>query len=325
MFLPVLTLSKMQGRVGQTIKIVGRSLDHIQEVSFNGIAANFIHSGNYLKVTIPDLASSGPVLISHSMSNLPLDLGYFSITASSPAINNQAAAALSNTPLVAYSHSNPVAKVATNTPRPIINSILPSSGKVLTTITLKGSNLDTVQGITFKGCSSITNFRLISAGEIAVEVPQHARSGEIQLLLKSGASLTSPKFTVRRPLTLAEAISSAFGFGLIFVTLAPILGVLAGFTGARSHLFESFLSPSSYISFPSAWIFFGWLGFLFGWEAGIISLIGLNIVAFLIACSRDFLSANYHVPLWIADAYGTAIVFGVVGVLIGLFQRKTVD
>ena len=155
---PFVSFVRAIAKVGQATDILGQGFTGTTSVSFNGTAAAFKEkSDTYLKVTVPDGATTGPVTVTTPGGTLT---------------------------------SNPVFRV-----RPQIFSFSPTSGPVGTPVTITGDSLTQTALVAFGGART-TNFVVNSDTEVTATVPTGAVTGYIGITTAGGKTWSEGVFTV---------------------------------------------------------------------------------------------------------------------------------
>jgi uncharacterized repeat protein (TIGR03803 family) len=155
---PFVRLLSSQGKVGNTIQVLGQGFTGTTGVSFNGSAAAFkTVSDTFLTATVPSGAITGAVTV--------------------------------NTPGGTLT-SNENFRVT-----PSIAAFSPGSGTVGTSVTITGASLTQTGKITFGGVAA-GNFNINSEAEVTATVPPHAKTGRIIVTTAGGTATSSTAFTV---------------------------------------------------------------------------------------------------------------------------------
>jgi uncharacterized repeat protein (TIGR03803 family) len=155
---PFVNFVRSTAKVGHVIGILGQGFTGTTGVSFNGTAAGFqVKSDTYLKATVPDGATTGPVRVMTPGGTLT---------------------------------SNPAFRV-----RPQIFSFSPTSGPVGTPVTITGDSLTQTTQVRFGGVPT-TNFVVNSDSEVTATVPTDAVTGQIAITTAGGKTWSEGVFTV---------------------------------------------------------------------------------------------------------------------------------
>jgi hypothetical protein len=146
--------------VGVTVTINGTGFTGATAVLFNGDGADFtVNSDKSISATVPDGATTGKV-----------------------EIDNPAGSGLS-------------ALAFTIISAPTVVSFLPTSGTVGTTVTITGTNLNGLSGVTFNSTSA-TVFHKVSNTSATAVVPGGATTGQIMVTTPGGTGTSAGTFTV---------------------------------------------------------------------------------------------------------------------------------
>jgi hypothetical protein len=155
---PFVSLVTTSGEVGKTIEILGQGFKGTTGVSFNGVAAKFtVVSATSLTAAVPAAATTGAVTVKTPGGTLI---------------------------------SNKVFRVT-----PVILSFTPTSGKVGTSVTIKGNSLTQTKVVTFGGVKA-TSFKVKSDTVVMATVPTGAKTGHIGITTAGGTVFSSAIFTV---------------------------------------------------------------------------------------------------------------------------------
>jgi hypothetical protein len=147
------------GSAGSSVTIAGTNFTGATAVTFNGVAAGSFSvnpAGTQITATVPASAASGPI-----------------------AVTTPAGTATS---------------ASSFTVSPALLGFSPASGPAGTAVTINGTDLQAVTGVTFNGAAAA--FVLHSPTEISATVPVGATTGPITLLSASGNSTSTGNFTV---------------------------------------------------------------------------------------------------------------------------------
>jgi len=157
---PFVSLVTTSGKVGNTIEILGQGFKGTTAVSFNGTAAKFtVVSDTYMTAVVPPGATTGAVTVKTPGGTLT---------------------------------SNKLFRVT-----PVILSFSPTSGKVGTSVTIKGNSLTQTKAVTFGGVKA-TTFTVNSDTEVVATVPAGAKTGKIGITTAGGTANSSGIFTVTK-------------------------------------------------------------------------------------------------------------------------------
>ena len=147
-----------EGKIGNTIEILGQGLEGTNKVSFHGVAASFtVVSDTYLTAVVPSGATTGSVTV-----------------------------------------STPGGKLNSNKPfrvTPQILSFAPPSGPVGTPVVITGSGLTQTKGVGF-GDRVPAQFTVNSDTQVTATVPTGAKSGKIGVETQGGIAISSGTFAV---------------------------------------------------------------------------------------------------------------------------------
>ncbi len=155
---PFVNFVRSTAKVGHVIGILGQGFTGTTGVSFNGTAAGFqVKSDTYLKATVPDGATTGPVRVMTPGGTLT---------------------------------SNPAFRV-----RPQIFSFSPTSGPVGTPVTITGDSLTQTTQVHFGGVPT-TNVAVNSDSQVTATVPTGAVTGQIAITTAGGKTWSEGVFTV---------------------------------------------------------------------------------------------------------------------------------
>ena len=148
-------------RPGENITITGEYLNWVKEIRFakdTAVTVFVSQSVNQLVVTVPFGAETGPLIISTGGTE----------------------------PLTIETETNLVVAL------PALSSLSPNPAERGKNLTIKGTNLDLVKGISFKGLTEpITQFVSKTATELVVVVPKAANKGKVTLVAYSGIMIES--------------------------------------------------------------------------------------------------------------------------------------
>ena len=147
-----------EGKVGNTIEILGQGFTGTSKVSFHGVSATFsVVSDTYLTAVVPAGATTGSVTVSTPGGKLT---------------------------------SNRIFRVT-----PAILSFNPPSGPVGTQVTITGTSFTGAKKVTFGGVKA-TTFSVDSDTQITATVPTGAKTGKIQVTTPGGTATSATDFTV---------------------------------------------------------------------------------------------------------------------------------
>jgi len=157
---PFVSLLFSSGKVGNPVEILGQGFKGTTGVSFNGVAAKFtVVSDTYLTTAVPTGATTGSVTVTTPGGTLT---------------------------------SNKPFRVT-----PVILNFSPISGKVGTSVTIKGNSLTQTQAVTFGGVKA-TSFTVKSDTEVMATVPSGAKTGKIGITAPGGTAFSPGVFTVTK-------------------------------------------------------------------------------------------------------------------------------
>lgn len=158
-----ITFSPASGSIGSAVTISGQNLQDVTEVRFNGgksAAATFRVSGNNLIVTVPASATDGTICVTNSVGTV------CSTTAFNVLLPPSALA------------------------------FTPSSGAVLSSLTITGQNLASTKEVRFgNGKSAAATFR-VSGTALIVTVPADATDGPVCITNDGGTTCSTASFNV---------------------------------------------------------------------------------------------------------------------------------
>ena len=166
---------------GAELTITGDYLNLVGEVIFTDRitvdSTQFTSQSRYeLKLIVPAEAQTGKIAVSNAADD----------------------------PIIVYSDTQLTIKL------PVISSIAPNPVKPGTDLTIAGTDLDLVTGITFGGDVDVTEFT-ISKGELTVTVPVNARDGKVVLGLASGLTITGDSLVMVVPTAAIEDMQASYG------------------------------------------------------------------------------------------------------------------
>jgi IPT/TIG domain-containing protein/flagellar hook capping protein FlgD len=161
----ITTFNPASGPIGLQVTVHGSSFTTASAVRFNGTAAVFTVDGDtQLRATVPSGATSGPI-----------------------SVTNPAATATS-------------AASFTVNPPPTVTSFNPTSGQVMSQVTVRGSSFTTASAVRFNGTSA--SFTVDSDTSLRATVPATATSGPITVVNVAGTGTSASSFVVLRPPTI---------------------------------------------------------------------------------------------------------------------------
>jgi hypothetical protein len=164
------------GEAGTSVAITGSNFDGATAVRFNGTSASFtVDDPSDITATVPAGATDGPISVTTP--------------------GGTAASAASFDVIV---------------PPPTIDSFLPSSGLVGTSVTITGTNLTGASAVTFHGTSAST-FTVDSPTQVTAKVPAGATTGPIAVTTPGGVATSASDFTVTVPAPTVSSFSPASG------------------------------------------------------------------------------------------------------------------
>lgn len=145
------------GPEGTRVQVQGAYLDQATGVALNGAPANFdVVSAGELAFTVPAGATSGPIRI---------------VTPGGEAVSQ-----------ASFDVIQPA----------VLSSMSPTRGEAGSVVRLSGAGLDRVQAVLFEE-GEPAEFVIVSEAELAIDVPDGARSGFLSLLIMDGEPLVSPE------------------------------------------------------------------------------------------------------------------------------------
>lgn len=197
---PVLnSFSPTGGSPGTVVILTGQNLTGATQVSFNGVAAGSytVGSATQLTVTVPVGASTGPVRVT-TPGGTGDSSNYFSVTV------------------------------------PTLTAIAPTAGPAGTVVTLTGSNLLGLTGVTFNGLAAPDATVDATGTQVTVTAPAGVTTGPVVATASAGRS-NGLLFSSAPTLT---ALSPAFGPAGTPVTLTG-----AGLTGTTQVTFNGTVAP----------------------------------------------------------------------------------
>jgi uncharacterized repeat protein (TIGR03803 family) len=146
-----------EGKVGNTIEILGQGFTGTTKVSFHGVSATFsVVSDTYLTAVVPADATTGSVTVNAPGGKLT---------------------------------SNRIFRVT-----PAILSFSPPSGPVGTQVKISGTSFTGAKKVTFGGVKA--TFSVDSDTQITATVPTGAKTGKIQVTTPGGTATSATDFTV---------------------------------------------------------------------------------------------------------------------------------
>jgi hypothetical protein len=197
---PVLSsFSPTSGSPGTVVTLTGQNLTDATQVSFNGVAASSysVVSATQLTATVPSGASTGPIRVT-APGGTGTSSTYFSVTA------------------------------------PMLTAIAPAAGPAGTIVTLTGSNLFGLMGVTFNGLAAPGATVDATGTQVTVTAPTGVTTGPVVATTSAGRS-NGLLFSSAPTLT---ALSPAFGPAGTPVTLTG-----AGLAGTTQVTFNGTVAP----------------------------------------------------------------------------------
>jgi hypothetical protein len=159
----VSSFNPTSGAVGATVTITGTNFTGASSVKFSGTSAAFtVGSSTQITATVPAGATTGPIEITTA--------GGTATSSSSFTVN-------------------------ASTPAPTISSFSPGTGRVGTTVTITGTNLNGATFVRFNGTAA--TFTVVSATSVQATVPSGATTGKITVTTPGGTATSSQTFKVR--------------------------------------------------------------------------------------------------------------------------------
>jgi uncharacterized repeat protein (TIGR03803 family) len=153
-FLPPLN----SGKVGTTIQLFGQGFTGTTVVSFNGTKAKFTYVSNtYITATVPNGATTGPVIVTRPSGKL-----------------------------TSYKDFRVI---------PQLTSFSPTSGKVGTVVKISGVSLTQTTKVTFGGVAA--KFTVKSDKAVTATVPAGAATGHVAITTLGGTAVSKGVFTVK--------------------------------------------------------------------------------------------------------------------------------
>ncbi len=137
---------------------------------------------------------------------------------------------------------HPTGQGVTETPRPTIASVTPSSGPVGTVVTVAGTKLDAVTDVRFFGGATAT-ITSMSGSSLTVRVPAGAATGPVTLNSTLGAVSTATAFTMTPAIT-GVTPNPAFGGTQVTITGTNLVAA-TGIPIVRSGSVTASLWPGS--------------------------------------------------------------------------------
>lgn len=155
----ITSFSPASGPAGTNVTITGTSLTDASSVKFGGVSAAFdVDSDSQITATVPAGASTGPITVKAPDGT-----------------------ATSTTNFVVTG--------------PTITSFRPKAGKVGTSVTLTGANLDGTAEVVFDGISAL--FKVDSGTQITATVPTGATTGPVSVTNATGTGTSATDFVVK--------------------------------------------------------------------------------------------------------------------------------
>ena len=193
------SFSPTSGSPGTVVTLTGQNLIGTTQVSFNGASAvNYtVVSATQLTVTVPTNASTGPIRVTTSAGTAASSNNFF-VTA------------------------------------PMLTAIVPAAGPAGTVVTLTGSNLLGMTGVTFNGLVAPGAIVNATGTQITVTAPTGVTTGPVVATTSAGPS-NSLLFSSAPTLT---ALSPAFG-----PAGTPVALTGTGLTGTTQVTFNGTVAP----------------------------------------------------------------------------------
>jgi hypothetical protein len=119
---------------------------------------------------------------------------------------------------------------------PTIGSFTPAAGAVGTMVTITGTNLDSVTGVTFTGTNTPVTPTIVSATSIRAVVPAGATTGKITVTNAAGSRQSAASFRVLPAITGIAPTSGSAGSSVVITGQS--------FTGATAVRFGTVLATS---------------------------------------------------------------------------------
>ncbi|MCU4177244.1 hypothetical protein [Carboxylicivirga sp. N1Y90] len=119
---------------------------------------------------------------------------------------------------------------------PLISEVTPNPVKPGTALTIAGSDLDLITGITLGGDITVTEFTSQSASNIVMTIPVNAKSGAATSLLPSGIEIAVGDITLVEPTAGIEEVKDSYGIDETVVIGGSDLDLVttATFTGGEA-------------------------------------------------------------------------------------------
>jgi hypothetical protein len=145
------------GGIGASVMISGANFTSATSVKFNGATATYgVDSSSQITAMVPANATSGPISVTTSAGT--------------------------GTSATSF------------TVAPRIISFTPTSGPVLTSVTINGANFTGVTAVRFNGASATFTFN--TASKITTKVPSGATTGPISVTTPAGTATSAASFTI---------------------------------------------------------------------------------------------------------------------------------
>lgn len=160
----ITSFSPASGSVGTAVIITGTKFTGASSVKFGSVSAAFdVDSDTQITATVPAGASTGPIKV-----------------------NAPDGTATSATDFIVTG--------------PTITSFKPKAGKVGTSVTITGINLDGTTAVAFNGVSAL--FRVDSDTQVTVDVPEESTTGPVSVTTASGTGTSAIDFVVKHKRTV---------------------------------------------------------------------------------------------------------------------------
>ena len=156
----ITSFTPTSGPVGTSVVITGTNFTGATAVTFNNVAATTftVNSATQITATVPNTATTGPIRVT-APGGTGSSLTNFTIAA------------------------------------PTITSFTPTSGPVVTSVKITGTNFTGATAVTFNNVTA-TTFTVNSATQITATVPNTATTGPIKVTTPGGSATSTTNFTV---------------------------------------------------------------------------------------------------------------------------------
>ena len=183
-------------KAGQTLKINGEYLNIVEEVILAGgvhvLKEDFVsQSREVLELKVPETAQTGKIIVSNGADLLSDG---------------------EEIPTWIYSEADLTVTL------PSISEISPNPVKAGTVLTIKGADLDLVKSVVFGGDLTVDEFKMQSATQIELDVPENAEDGKITLIPASGVYVFSSSDLVMVVPTVSVSPAEIKNGGTLTVT-----------------------------------------------------------------------------------------------------------